>query len=100
MKTIELKHVKDDEKAIDFDYRANLLTIVSAPLGGEGAIKVPEIRQALKIGDKIEAASDKLELEDAEYEFLRLRVRAWPWARAHRVIVDFVDAIEAAGTPQ
>lgn len=98
MKIIELRQIKDEAKSIDFDYRKTLLTIAAAPIGGQGGVSVAEMRRALKVTDKLEAAKsgDKVELEDAEHEFLAARVQAWPWPNAHRVFIEFVDAVEKA----
>lgn len=104
MRFITLKHIKDEAKQIDFNYRKMLMTIMEAPLGGQGGVTVGEMRRAIKIVDKLERHADSptgapvLALEDAEWEALNARVQAWPWPRLHSVYLAFGDEIEHAPT--
>ena len=102
MKFITLKHIKDDDKAIDFDYRKMLTLIMEAPIGGQGGVTVGEMRRRIKIVDKLEKASENpagaatLALEDAEWETVNACVQAWPWPKLHTVYLAFCADIEAA----
>jgi len=100
MKAIELKHINEPEKRIDFDYRKQLAVIINAPIGGQGGVSVSEMRPAIKIADKLESANGFLVLEDSEWEFLNARVQAWPWPNAHRAFIEFADAVANAAAPK
>lgn len=102
MKTIQLQHVKDEVKNIDFDQATQLQFIVDQPTGGQGSVPIPEMRRLLKISEKIEAVIkggkpyEPLDLEDAEWELVNQKVQAFPWPRAMKVYLDFADLVEKA----
>ncbi len=101
MRFITLKHLKDDEKGIDFDYRRMLVIVMESPVGGQGGLTVGEMRRAIKIVDKLDrldspAGAPILALEDAEWEIVHARVQAWPWPKLHAVYLQFCDDVEQA----
>lgn len=88
MKKIELKKIDD------FEYKALLTQLVSTP--DTEPYSVPQIRQAVKVLDKLEVATDSLLLEDAEFSFVNQRVQSAKFVRADKRILQFVDDISAA----
>lgn len=102
MKFITLKHLKDEDKAIDFDYRKMLTLIMEAPTGNRDGLQVGEMRRRIKIVDKLEKLASAptgapvLALEDAEWETVNTCVQAWPWPRLHPVYLAFCTDVELA----
>ncbi len=104
MRYVTLKHLKDEEKKINFSYRVMLTTIMESPIGGQGGLPVGEMRRAIRVLEKLEKLTDSatgapvLALEDAEWEIVHARVQAWPWPGVHAVYIGFCDAVEHAPT--
>ena len=53
----------------------------------QGGFDLATIRARLKVVDKCDSAQETIELEDAEFETLRVAVQAarWPWGHASLV---------------
>lgn len=76
------------------DFKGQLKVIVGA--APDSGYTIEDVRLGMKILDRIEASKDALELEDAEYNWLRGRISNTKWARLGPDIVHFVEAIEGA----
>lgn len=102
MKQLQLAHLKDDAVNLNFDQAKQLQIIVEAPIGAQGGVSVGEMRQLIKIGDKLEAIIKgglpykPLLLEDAEWELVNARVQAFPWPKVSKTYLDFADLIANA----
>lgn len=70
MKTIKLESSTETHQGqkIKFDDKKNLTEIVNTPVEG---ITVEQMRQRIKLLDKIESSESDLSLEDAEFEQLK-----------------------------
>lgn len=88
MKTIEFPTIDG------MNFKSQLKEIIQSP--PEGGFTIEEVRLGLKVLDKIEASHDQLELEDAEFVWVKKRSDATRWVRITPDIVSFVDAIENA----
>ena len=55
---------------------------------------VSDIRQSIKVIDKIDLCKNNLELEDADYEFVIQRLHKTKFAKADKELVMFFDRIE------
>jgi len=71
------------------------LCIDSPPQGG---FTVDEMRKRLKIAERLDEATARIELEDAEYEKLNELVSQYRWGIMHPDVIGFVDAVEGAKT--
>ena len=120
MRVIELKHLGADpeklksqfaknelseqeaneiaRKNLWVNYKDTMINALSSPVGGQREIGVADMRTAIKIMDKIEAANGRVHLEDAEYQFLNDRVQNMKWTLAHKHIMQFIDDIAQAPT--
>ena len=98
MKTIELKHIKDETDGTDFNYQKMLIAIATAPMGARGTISLAEMEIGLPLLQKLEtsAIGEDLGLTDSEHQFLTARVAAWPWPAMHPVYLAFGQAVRDA----
>lgn len=79
-------------------YRDLLKSIATAPMGGRQGLQLSEVRDAMKVADKLDAANGSLLLEEDEWRFLRDRVEAAPYTAADQRILDFADSVLNAPT--
>lgn len=83
MKKLELKKVNN------FDHRRNLLGILkNAPARG---FTMDEVRTSVKIIDKLGKDKRKIELEDAEYNFIKKVLEDTKFILASKELVGFLD---------
>lgn len=87
MRKIELK---DGD---GLNYAELLKTILASPPADGRGLRLPEIREALKVMDKIDAAQGSVLLEDDEWRFVRDRVESAPYSAADKRILAFADAV-------
>jgi hypothetical protein len=95
MKRIPLRILGKKENG--FDYKLLIKNILSVPVNPQVGLTVDEIRKAVRIMDLIDKSKDKLELEDADYDYLKNRIETNKFAIAHKDIIEFVDDILEAG---
>ena len=95
MKTIELKKLEMDDGE-PFDYKEIMGNIVRQPNDPTIGITIEEIRKSVRILDALDVSEKTLELEDADYNTLKKKVKTYKWALAHRSIIIFVDDINNA----
>jgi len=68
--------------------------MIAALSANQEALKgLKELRQAIKLYDKIEASGDVLELEDAEFDLLYSSLDKMQWGGGALVFGDFFDEI-------
>jgi hypothetical protein len=97
MKRIPLRSLADPHDATSvIDYRAVIEQCLRVPLDRQTGATIDEMRKSIRILDALEVASDTLALEDADWEFLKRKVDAMPWAVVDRRIVRFHDDIVGA----
>lgn len=53
-----------------------------------------EQKKALRVDTAIEKAGETIELEDADFEYIKPKVSSMPWAIKDKVLVEFTDYIE------
>ena len=89
-----------DDKADVLDYRVLMIQIAKAPADFRGGSDIDEIRKSMLVLDALDEADGKgsVILEDAWWRTLRDKAKSFRFRFAHRVIVDFMDAIEQAET--
>lgn len=90
MKEIKLKVLDEKDQKDRLSYKEILLTMLKTPQSKEG-LTIDDIRQSVKIMEKLEAAKDSIKLEDAEYLYLQNKIKNFKWAIAHKNIVQFID---------
>lgn len=61
-----------------------------------GGIEIGEVRRAIRVIDKVEAAGALLALEDAEYEYLKGRFGQTKFVRVTRDLVGLADRLDGA----
>lgn len=79
------------------DYRSLVEQAVRIPLDRQNGASIDEMRKGIRILDALERASaEVLELEDADWEFLKTKVERMPWALVDRRFIQFHDDIMQA----
>ena len=99
VKRIELKKVDAilfGEKQT-LEYGPLIRVIVETPQNQERGAQIDEIRKSIRILERLEAADDFLELEDADYDYLCNRVKNARFTSNNAVFAEFVEYIERVG---
>jgi len=79
------------------DYRTIIEQAVRRPLNRQSGATIDEMRKGIRVLDALEhARGDVLELEDADWEFLKQKVDVLPWAVVDRRFVQFYDEVSSA----
>ena len=96
MKTIELKSVPlvafGEEQTLE--YKSLLQVIVETPEDRQSGASIEEQRKSIRILDRLETSNGKMELEDADFEYLLKRVQKTRFTSNNRAFVEFVDYLE------
>lgn len=106
MKRIALLSIPDPrfptEEANRVDYRSLVEQAVRVPLDRQNGATIDEMRRGIRLLDALDASrNDVLELEDADWEHLKLKVEKMPWAMVDRRFVQFHDDImDATDSPR
>ena len=95
MKHIELKTIEGmhDEKPLKIAYLDQLKAVMSVPQDGRSA-DLSEVRRSIRVLDALESCDGKvLNLEDADFEFLKQRVFAARWPIISPLVIQFVEDV-------
>lgn len=90
MKTITNKTIKLLDKDVKY---AELLRACN-DVAPEKGWTATEQKKALRIDTAIEKATDTIDLEDADFEYIKPKVTSMAWAIKDKALVDFTDHIE------
>lgn len=86
-----------DWEANRVDYRLIIEQAVRIPLDRQTGATVDEMRKGIRILDALDSVKNEvLELEDADWEFLKQKVEKFPWAGTDRRFLQFHDDITGA----
>ena len=94
MKTIELKQVKQIDPAGNeavLDYADYLRAIMQSPMNPQAGADIEEIRHSIRILDAIDNATDRIEIEDADYAFLVRKINAAKFMFITNEILQFIN---------
>lgn len=80
------------------DYRLIIEQAIRVPLDRQNGATIDEMRKGIRVLDALDRAigDAPLELEDADWEFLKTKVEKMPWAQVDRRFVQFHDDITGA----
>jgi hypothetical protein len=78
------------------NYRTIIEQAVRLPLDRAAGASIDEMRKGIRILDALESSNGTLELEDADWDYLRLKVDRMPWAQTDRRFVQFYDDVMGA----
>jgi hypothetical protein len=92
MRYIPLRTVQI-ENAPDFEYAEAIRTVIRQPLDSQRGVSIDEMRRGIRILDKLDASTDILELEDADYDHLKAKVEVMQWGMVERNLLDFIDTV-------
>jgi hypothetical protein len=90
LKTVELSY---QGKVKPFDYKQELQIVFQTPMDPQRGSDYNEQRKAMRILDALDKSTDVLELEDADFEYLKARVPLARFGINDPVIVRFVDDV-------
>ena len=104
MRRIRLLSLPDPRFAADdprwepnrLDYRFMIEQAVRIPLDPERGADIDEMRRGIRIFDALDRAADTLELEDADWDYLKHKVEKMPWSMVDRRFIQFYDDIMQA----
>lgn len=84
------------------DYRTLVEAALRNPLDRQTGATISEMRQSIRVLDALDRSENGiLELEDADWQHLKLKVEHMPWATVDRRILEFCDDIlEATDAPK
>lgn len=81
-------------KSIEINNEEKIILIQILSVSAEGMF-VQEIRNSIKIIDKIESFVDTLSLEDSEHKYLLERINSTKFAKADKKLLSLIDKIES-----
>lgn len=90
MRSIELKTLPGNP---DIEYSSVLKEVLSRPVDQAKGADIQEMRRSIRVLDALDRANGTLELEDADYQYLRDKIGNMHWNVIDRRIVQFVDDI-------
>lgn len=98
MKKIQLKTVDFNMQGTvrKLSYKGELETIFRSPTDMSKGANVEEMRRSIRILDALDKSTDVLELEDADFDYLKGRVPQAKFAFVDPAIVQFVDDVTNA----
>ena len=96
MKRIKLEVLGTDADPPIVDYAALLRDAVRKPADPQRGADISEMRQSIRVLDALDSANGVLELEDSDWEHLKQKLAAMPWAIIDRRIVRLVEDVENA----
>lgn len=95
MKSIPLKRLGPEPV---ISYKDVLVEVIRRPLNPQAGINIAEMKQSLKVLDALDRSNGTLELEDADWEHLKDKTLAMPWAMVDKRIIELVDDVTNAAT--
>jgi hypothetical protein len=95
MKQIQLKTVDMEIQGVNrqLSYKGELQTIFRSPADMTKGANVEEMRRSIRILDALDKSTDVLELEDADYDYLKSRVPNARFGLVDPAIVQFIDDV-------
>jgi hypothetical protein len=93
MRSIELKILPGPDNLPAMGYSNILKEVLTRPANPEKGADIQEMRMAIRVLDVLERSNGTLELEDADYEFVRERILNMHWNVIDRRIVQFVGDV-------
>jgi hypothetical protein len=84
------------------DYRSTIEQVIRVPLNRQTGATIDEMRKGIRVLDALDRAQNNLlELEDADWQHLKEKVEAMPWAMVdRRFIVFHDDVLNATDAPR
>jgi hypothetical protein len=77
----------------DLDWAQIIREVIRRPLDPKSGADIDEIRRGVRVLDALDQADGALELEDADWEHLKIKTLAMPWAIIDKRILEFVDDV-------
>lgn len=94
MRHIPLRTIPTDGEP--FAYADAIRMVIRQPLDPKAGVGIEEMRKGIRILDRLDASTDALDLEDADYDHLRAKVEAMSWGMVDRNLMAFIDTVLGA----
>jgi hypothetical protein len=79
------------------DYASIIEQCIRVPLDRSTGATIDEMRKGIRVLDALDArVGDVIQLEDADWEFLKQKVEKMPWGMTDRRLVRFYDDVFSA----
>jgi hypothetical protein len=93
-----MRVVPDPEERLGpIDYRAVIREVIRRPLDPQKGADIEEVRRGIHILDALdEQQGPTLELEDADWEHLKLKTASMQWGLIDKRVLQFVDTVNDA----
>lgn len=95
MKSIPLKTL-DAPDGPSIEYQQVLREVVRRPLDPQKGVDIAEMRASIRVLDAIDNANGVLELEDADYDLLKVKLTSMPWNIVDKRIIQLIDDVSNA----
>jgi hypothetical protein len=98
VKRIPLRVMPSADDTTDFELSSAemIRQVMRRPLDPQKGIDIEEMRKSIKVLDVVDKSNGVLELEDADWETLKAKTIAMPWAVVDRRILQFHDDVVMA----
>jgi hypothetical protein len=95
MKKIALKKVtmEVNGQTVDLNYKNQLISIMQTPSDPQRGANYEEVRKSIRILEKLEAAENEVELEDADFEYMKQRVLGAGYLMINKTIQGFIEDV-------
>jgi hypothetical protein len=80
----------------DMEWAEIIRQVVRRPLDPQRGVDIDEMRKSIRVLDALEKSNGVLELEDADWEFLKMKTLAMQWGVIDSRIVQYVDEVSMA----
>jgi len=96
---MKIEKIEFNGQPTDFSYAKTIKTVLSTP--GPDGFSMEEIELGMRIINKMESkngskVADNLTLEDADWKYLKKRIKDFRWGVGHQGILNLRDAVNDA----
>jgi hypothetical protein len=103
MKTITLKTVKMQvgDQVGELNYKTQIASILGSPSNPQAGADYEEVRRSIRLLDLLDKVGDGdpkppcLVLEDADFEYLKARIKGARYLVINRQVLDFIEDVTA-----
>jgi len=95
VKSIRLRSLPPGPTSLegDIEWAEVIRQVIRRPLDPQKGVEIDEMRKSIRVLDALAKSNGVLELEDADWEHLRLKTMTMQWGLIDGRIVEFVDEV-------
>lgn len=80
----------------DLEWAEIVRQVIRRPMDPQRGADITEMRSGIRVLDALDKSNGVLELEDADYEHLKMKTLAMQWVAVDKRLVQFVDEVTTA----